>query len=79
VVEYFFVFTLFLFFFGIGVWVGVLLRNRAPYDGTLVIKKDDNGHQTFVLEIDTDPYELRDKDIISFKVAGEDESNEDDI
>jgi hypothetical protein len=79
VVEYVFLFMLFLFFFAVGVWIGVLLRNRVPYDGTLVIKKDNDGKQTFLLEIDTDPYELRDKDIISFKVAGEDESDEDDI
>jgi hypothetical protein len=79
VVELIFVFMLFVFFFVLGVWIGVLLRNRAPYDGTLVIKKDDDGKQTFLLEIETDPHELRDKDVISFKVSGEDVSDEDDI
>lgn len=78
-VEFFFILILFVFVFSLGVWIGVLLRNRAPYDGTLVIKKDIDGHQTFLLEISTDPYEIRDKDVITFKVSGEASSDEDNI
>jgi hypothetical protein len=65
------IFILLVIVCGIGVIVGLKLNRETYHEGKLVIKRSEDGKQVFSLEMDEDPYKLKDLDIITFKVVDE--------
>jgi hypothetical protein len=58
-----------LFIFGMVIMYG-LMRLRMTADGQIVIERDeDTGKLTYILELNKDPADLKDKDRIIFKVT----------
>jgi hypothetical protein len=58
-----------LFIFGMVIMYG-LMRLRMTADGQIVIERDeDTGKLTYILELNKDPSDLKDKDRIIFKVT----------
>ena len=54
--------------------LGLFAEYYPRYDGQMVIKKNDDGKKTFLLEIDKDPEELETQDVVIFKVTEESSS-----
>lgn len=63
----------------IATFVGAILQistknyynSDKPYDGQMVVSQDPNtGKQTFSLEVNADPEDLKDQKMVSFKVTG---------
>jgi hypothetical protein len=69
--TFFLIFVFLLVVLGIGVVIGLKINRETFYEGKLVIKQSPEGKQTFSLEMDEDPYKLKDLDIITFKVIEE--------
>lgn len=63
-----------LIIFAIGMIVGFHMNKETFYEGTLIIKESPEGKKTFSLEMDVDPYKIKDLDIITFKVVDDGEN-----
>lgn len=46
------------------------LKGHSP-DGQIVVQQNEDGKKTFILELNKDPSDLKDKDRIIFKVTDE--------
>jgi hypothetical protein len=61
--------TLILFFFGIFLGaVGVWVYSRYP-DGDLIVKVDQNGLKSYILDLDMDPYYIDAQKSITFRIV----------
>jgi hypothetical protein len=57
------------FFFGVFTGFGVLWAVGRIPDGKLIIKEDEHGTKTFILDLDIDPYYIDQKKLIKFEVV----------
>lgn len=73
--SFFLVFILVLSLFVVGILIGLKLNKRTFHQGKLVIINSGDGKRTFSLDMDINPDEIKDLDIIVFKVV-EEEYNE---
>lgn len=60
----------------LGILVGLMLAANlyfvfkpVKYDGSVIVNTDENGHMTFLLELDTGPEDLVKSRNITFKVV----------
>jgi hypothetical protein len=55
----------------LSLFIGLFTEFYPKYDGQIVIKKELDGKKSFLLEIDKDPDDLQNQDIVKFRVTSE--------
>jgi hypothetical protein len=71
---------LFIVLFVLLLVAGYLMQRKTKhYDGQIIITTNEVGKHIFSLELDIDPYELKNMDVVSFKVTDKASPDYDDI
>jgi hypothetical protein len=60
--------------FGLGTMYGYIRLKTRPHDGQMVVTVNDEGKMVYVLELNGDPADLQDQEVVSFKVTTEPDS-----